>query len=236
MKKSDIQDISIIIPVINEEANLGRLIPYLRAVADTPEKLEFIVVDGGSSDNSMEVAIALGAIALSSPIGRASQMNRGARSAKGSILYFLHADSYPPQAYDSCIREAILHKDTAGCFRLQFDSRSRFLNLFAWFSRFNFQICRGGDQSLFITKTQFDALGGFDERYRIYEDNEFIGRIYNHSRFTVLPEKLKTSARKYRKNGLLRLQYHFARIHFLYYKGSRPEVLYAYYDKHIKSN
>ncbi|MBT8281218.1 MAG: glycosyltransferase family 2 protein, partial [Muriicola sp.] len=182
------------------------------------------------------MATSLGAIALTSPKGRASQMNKGARSAKGDILYFLHADSYPPEAYDRYIRNAILQYDTAGCFRLQFDSNSRFLDVFAWFSRFNFQICRGGDQSLFISKTQFDALGGFDERYRIYEDNEFIGRIYRESRFQVLPQKLKTSARKYRKNGLLRLQYHFARIHFLYYKGSQPEVLYAYYDKHIKSN
>ncbi|MEZ2413333.1 TIGR04283 family arsenosugar biosynthesis glycosyltransferase [Muriicola sp. E247] len=236
MKKSEIPDISVVIPVINEEENLSRLIPYLKTAAESPEKIELIVVDGGSTDRSVEIATSLGAVVEISPRGRALQLNKGARLAKGDILYFLHADSFPPQAFDLLIRKANSRKSAAGCFRLEFDSSSRFLSIFAWFSRFNFLLCRGGDQSLFITKELFYSLGGFDERYRVYEDNEFIGRIYRESKFKVLPKKIKTSARKYRLNGFLKLQYHFARIHLLYFRGSRPEVLYAYYTRHVKPN
>jgi len=236
MKKSDIPEISVIIPVINEEDNLSRLIPYLKTVAESPEKIELIVVDGGSADHSVEIATSLGAVVENSPRGRAIQLNKGARLAKGDILYFLHADSFPPQAYDRLIRKANSQKSEAGCFRLEFDSSSRFLGVFAWFSRFNFLLCRGGDQSLFVSKQLFNSLGGFDERYRVYEDNELIGRIYRVSKFKVLPHKIKTSARKYRANGFLKLQYHFARIHLMYFRGSRPEVLFAYYARHIKPN
>lgn len=236
MKKSDIPDISIVIPVINEEDNLSRLIPYLKTVAETPENMELIVVDGGSTDRSVEIATSLGAVVENSVQGRAFQLNKGARLAKGDILYFLHADSFPPQAFDRLIRKANSLKSEAGCFRLKFDSSSKFLGIFAWFSRFNFLLCRGGDQSLFITKNLFNSLGGFDESYRVYEDNEFIGRIYRVSKFKVLPQKIKTSARKYRLNGFIKLQYHFARIHLMYFRGYRPEVLYAYYNRHIKPN
>lgn len=234
MKKNNLPHISIIIPVLNEEANLLKLIPYLRSKAEHPEKLELIIVDGGSSDNSAGIARSLDVTVIRAPKGRASQMNSGARSAKGNILYFLHADSKPPKAFDWLICQAVNENIPAGCFRLRFDSPSYFLGIFAWFSRFNFLICRGGDQSLFITSTFFKELGGFDNRYQIYEDNELIGRIYRRSTFKVLPQYLITSARKYSLNGMFRLQYHFARIHFMYFTGKSPEVLCNYYDKHIK--
>ena len=234
MKSNAKPDISVIIPVLNEEENLRKLIPYLLSKASYPQQLEIIVVDGGSSDNSVTTATSLGASVLSSAMGRACQMNTGADSARGSILYFLHADSFPPDQFDRIILEALDHNSVAGCFRLQFESSSHFLRFFAWFSRFNFPLCRGGDQSLFIARELFDSLGGFDERYRVYEDNEFIGRIYRKAGFTVLPFRLSTSVRKYTLNGRLRLQYHFAVIHFLYFLGKGPEVLHNYYHKHIK--
>lgn len=234
MKSKDRPVISVIIPVVNEAENLRLLIPGLASLAHSPEELEVIVVDGGSSDPSVATASSLGAVVLSSPKGRACQMNAGARVARGKMLYFLHADSLPPENFDKLILEAVEQGVDAGCFRLEFDSPSMFLSFFAWFSRFNLQVCRGGDQSLFITSELFNSLGGFDERYRVYEDNEFAGRIYRAARFRVLPQKVRTSARKYALNGRYKLQYHFARIHFLYFMGREPEALYAYYKKHIR--
>ncbi|GGD53215.1 TIGR04283 family arsenosugar biosynthesis glycosyltransferase [Muriicola marianensis] len=234
MRKSDSPEISVIIPVLNEEENLQKLIPYLRQEAGSGEDVEIIVVDGGSSDHSVEVAESFGVRVLSAPRGRARQLNAGARVAQGKILYFLHADSVPPADYDGLILDALENKTQAGCFRLQFDSPSLFLRFFAWFSRFNFPICRGGDQSLFISRELFDTLRGFDERYRVYEDNEFVGRIYRRANFKVLPYELRTSARKYKLNGRFKLQYHFACIHWLYFRGKGPDALYAYYDKYIK--
>ncbi len=234
MKKSNTPEISVIIPVLNEEENLKKLIPYLREEGGREEDIEIIVSDGGSSDRSVEVAESFGVKVLSSPRGRALQMNAGAGTARGRVLYFLHADSVPPVNFDALILNALENRTDAGCFRMQFDSPSLFLRFFAWFSRFNFPICRGGDQSLFITRELFDSLGGFDDRFRVYEDNEFVGRIYRMASFKVLPHELRTSARKYKLNGRVKLQYHFARIHWLYFRGKGPDVLYAYYDKHIK--
>ncbi len=234
MNNHDTPDISVIIPVLNEEENLKRLIPCLRDKAINPEKIEILVVDGGSADHSVKHAKAMEVRVLSSPRGRAFQMNAGARSARGKVLYFLHADSNPPEHFDRHILEALGKGADAGCFRLQFDSPSLFLRFFAWFSRLNFPICRGGDQSLFITRDLFESLGGFNERYRIYEDNEFVGRIYRKANFRVIPSNLCTSARKYHLNGRFRLQYHFAYIHYLYFSGKEPEELFAYYRRHIR--
>lgn len=236
MKKNDLPNISVIIPVLNEEENLGKLIPHIFSGITAHEELEIIIVDGGSTDQSVAVAASLGASVIKAPMGRASQMNAGARSARAKVLYFLHADSFPPAGFAKFILKAINDGASAGCFRLQFDSTSSFLGFFAWFSRFNYPICRGGDQSLFITRELFESLGGFDERYRVYEDNEFISRIYRQAKFKVLPHTLSTSARKYTLNGRFTLQYHFMRIHMLYYLGKGPEALHAYYQRKIKSN
>ena len=233
MKENKLPKISIIIPVLNEEETLDKLLPYLQTEAANYNQLEVIVSDGGSSDNTISIAKKYGASWLSVARGRASQMNAGAAKAKGQILYFLHADSLPPKHFDQTIVSAINSGIPAGCFRLKFNIPNRFLAFFAWFSRFNFTVCRGGDQSLFISQSLFTSLGGFNEEYKIYEDNEFIGRIYRKATFKVLPQEVITSARKYEKNGTVRLQYHFAMVHLKKFTGATPEALYAYYHKHI---
>ena len=234
MKENKLPKISIIIPVLNEEETLEKLLPYLQSKAANYNQLQVIVSDGGSSDNTISMAKKYGASCLSAARGRASQMNAGAAKAKGQILYFLHADSLPPKHFDQTIITAINSGIPAGCFRLKFNIPNRFLAFFAWFSRFNFTLCRGGDQSLFISQSLFTSLGGFDEEYKIYEDNEFIGRIYRKATFKVLPQEVITSARKYKHNGTVRLQYHFAMVHLKKFAGATPASLYAYYHKHIR--
>ena len=227
------QRISLIIPVYNEAANLDRLLPYLKCQQNTACLHEILLVDGGSRDNSAEVGRLHGARVIPSEKGRARQMNAGAAAASGELLYFLHADTFPPSGYDSAILESQKHGPVAGCFRLRFDLASPILAGFAWFTRWNWPICRGGDQSLFIPKDWFMALGGYNTDYKIYEDNEFTGRIYKAYPFRVLPQEVVTSARKYRQMGVWKLQYHFAIIHYLYYSGAGPERMYRYYRKHI---
>lgn len=234
MKANNTPKISIIIPVLNEEVALDKLLPYLQTQAANYNQLEVIVSDGGSSDNSISIAKKYDATWLPSERGRACQMNAGAIKATNQILYFLHADSFPPKHFDQTIISAINSGVPAGCFQLKFDVPNSFLAFFAWFTRFNFPLCRGGDQSLFISKELFISLGSFNEAYKIYEDNEFIGRIYRKANFKVLPQKVITSARKYEKNGVLRLQYHFAIVHLKKFVGDSPESLYAYYTRHIR--
>ena len=234
--------ISIIVPIYNEAAIIEQLLDDLLRKANAAFTKEIILVDGGSTDatvkkiegySSKNKTIAVKVI--NSDKGRAIQMNKGARQAAGSILYFLHADSHPPKEFDLLINKAVVSGKPAGCFRMKFDTSHPLLKASQWFTRFNHRACRGGDQSLFVTKSVFEELDGYNESYTVYEDCEFINRIYQHYSFTVLPQSIITSSRKYKANGTYRLQYHFAIIHLKKWTGASPNELSRYYHKYILS-
>lgn len=227
--------ISIIIPVLNEAKYIAKLLQYLQENIAVKNNAEILVVNGGSTDDTTKIASDLGAIVLQSKKGRAKQMNYGAARAKGKILYFLHADTFPPKNFDKHILNAAARGTEAGCFRMQFDSSNAFLSFFSWFSRINHKICRGGDQSLFVTQRLFRKTQGFNENYVIYEDSEFIGRLYKKTNFKVLRQKVITSARKYKQRGTVKLQFHFGVIHLKNLMGAGPEALYEYYRRKIAS-
>jgi rSAM/selenodomain-associated transferase 2 len=227
--------ISIIIPVLNEEEFIKQLLYHLIDNADVNTIAEIIVVDGGSSDGTIEIVenLGLNIKLLHSEKGRAKQMNFGAKYATGRIFYFLHADSFPPNQYDQCIVDEVKKGNKAGCFRMQFDSRHWWLRLASWLTQFSWRACRGGDQSQFITKKLFNDIGGYDERYIIYEDNILINELYKRNQFTVINKKLITSSRLYKKQGVWKVQYHFAVIHFKRWFGASAEDLFSYYKKHL---
>lgn len=233
MTKNNLKTISIIVPVLNEEVFLGTLLKYLEAHCSSRYIKEIIVVDGGSTDQTIAVASKFKVSLVHSEKGRAKQMNLGTKNATGAIFYFLHADTLPPKDFEANILNAISDGCEAGCFQMKFDSDSRFLRFFAWFTRINYLICRGGDQSLFITRKLFSKTTGFNEDYKVFEDNEFIGRLYKRTKFKILPQKVRTSARKYEEVGAFRLQYHFGVIHLKNFLGAGPEQLYHYYRKKI---
>lgn len=233
MKQNKKREISIIIPVLNEEAVIERLLDNLQLYRNDRLVKEVLVVDGGSTDSTVERVSKKGVRVLRSVKGRARQMNAGAKHAAGTILYFLHADTLPPVNFDHAIIEAVSSGNLAGCFRLKFDNGSIFLRFFSWFSRINYRICRGGDQSLFVSRELFELNRGFNEQFMIYEDNEFIGRLYKSTRFKIIPKYVRTSARRYEAKGMLRLQYHFGMIHLKKYLGVPPEKLYQYYKRKI---
>ncbi|QNJ97124.1 TIGR04283 family arsenosugar biosynthesis glycosyltransferase [Constantimarinum furrinae] len=232
--------ISIIIPVLNEAGSIGKLLDHLCENASKGHILEILIVDGNSDDGTVQEvsdhaeSSTFKISVILSERGRANQMNAGAKAATGSILYFLHADSFPPKNFDTYIISEINQGSTAGCFRMKFDSMHPVLKVSEWFTRLNYKFCRGGDQSLFIKKEAFETLGGFDEAYIIYEDCEFINRIYDRFKFSIIPKYIITSSRKYHQIGTWKLQYHFAVIHIKKRRGAGPRELYAYYKKYIQ--
>lgn len=226
--------ISIIIPMLNEAESISKLLDHLMKNSQKNNLKEIIVVDGGSTDGSPKLVSSFdNVILLHSEKGRAKQMNYGAIQAKGSILYFLHADSFPPDQFDAFIIQEVEKGNEAGCFRMQFDHDHWWLKLASWLTQFHWRACRGGDQSQFITKTLFEDLKGYDEGFEIYEDNDLINKLYAKNKFVVIQKKLITSARCYRKNGIWKLQYHFWSIYVKKWFGASAEQLHAYYKKNI---
>ncbi len=225
--------ISVIIPTYNEAQGLGQLLLHLDAIMDKNIVREIITVDGQSTDATRKIARHHGVTVLETSKGRAKQMNFGAHAAKGEILYFLHADTFPKKGFERLILEGVADGYEAGCFRMKFDTQNLFLRFFAYLSKINHSLCRGGDQSLFITRKRFLQNGGFNERYFIYEDTEFIRRLYKNLKFKVLHDHVITSARKYREKGWLKVQFHFGMIHLKNYMGAKPEALYAYYQRNL---
>ena len=228
--------LSIIIPTFNEAENIAALINSLQK--NNPERLiEIIITDGQSTDDTVVVATRAGATVVVSPNkGRGSQMNYGASLAKADVLYFLHADSLPPTGYADKIVEQIKNGYSIGCFRLQFDTAHWFLKANAWFTRFDYNAFRFGDQSLFVLKDVFIKAGGFNEKLIVMEDQEIIHRLKKYGKFKVMPQAIITSARKYTLNGIYKMQGIFFLIYFLYKIGVPQNKLTALYRRLIKQD
>ena len=226
--------ISIVIPILNEEATIGKLLNHLIENSSPQNISDIIVVDGGSTDHSDSIVKQFDQVSfLKSEKGRAKQMNIGAQKATGTILYFLHADSFPPKHFDQLIIDEVKKGNHAGCFKMKFNSKHWWLKLAGWLTQFRWRACRGGDQSQFITKALFETIGGFDEQFVVYEDNDLINKLYALKQFVVVQEWITTSARRYETNGICTLQYHFWMIYIKKWLGASADELFSYYKKYI---
>ncbi len=228
--------ISVIIPTYNEEAHIKATIQRLWEYDEANLIQEIIVSDGESCDNTVCIAKTEGVKVIASPKGRAKQMNFGALAAQSEILYFLHADSIPPRNFITHILNAYSNGIISGCFRLSFDYDHWFLKANAWFTRFDVNAVRFGDQSLFVTKDVFDKCGGFREDLLMMEDQEIMHRIKKHGRFKVMNGTVVTSAKKYLDNGIFRMQGIFYRIWLLYYLGYSQEYLLKLHRRLIRKH
>lgn len=217
--------LSVIIPAYNEERQIAATIALVKQKGHELVE-EIIVVDGQSTDNTAAEARSAGAKVVISPRkGRAAQMNAGAEHASAEILYFLHADTIPPEGFAESVCKAIKKGYQAGCFRLTFDEDHFLLDLYAWFTRFDVDAFRFGDQSLFIQQNVFFAIDGFREDHIVMEDNEIVRRIKDKYHFTIIDEPVETSARLYREVGVLKLQLVFLLIYVLYFCGVEQKTL-----------
>ncbi len=222
--------ISIIIPTFNEAAVIDKLVGFLIRNNNGMVK-EIIVSDGGSADETVQLAAKAGAQVVTSPQkGRAAQMNYGASCATGDILYFIHADTYPPASFATDIMQAIQDGYSFGRYRTKFDSSKKILLFNAWFTRFDLFICYGGDQTLFMDRKLFEQIGGFNSSMRIMEDYDIIIRAkLTGARYKIFPSAALVSARKYETNSWLRVQTANYTIIRMYKKGaSQNEMVHRY--------
>ncbi len=195
--------LSIILPTLNEAERIQNTLATL--VNQSPE-IELIVVDGQSQDQTAELAQASGAMVLSTPPGRAQQMNAGAQIAKADVLLFLHADTQLPPNFGLAVQEAIARPDVvAGAFQLSIDHPSWSLRVVEWGVKWRSQLFQlpYGDQALFMKKETWAAIGGFPD-LPIMEDFVIVQHLKKLGRIAILPCPVVTSARRWQKKGILR--------------------------------
>lgn len=226
--------ISIIIPVLNEAERIGSLVRYLRTNGGAAV-LEMLVVDAGSRDATERLAIEAGARVIHSSVqSRAAQMNAGAREAKGDLLYFVHADTLPPPSFVSDMEDALRKGYVMGCFAYRFDSSHFWLRINAYFNRFNFLWCQGGDKTFFIKPALFRELGGYNEHFVIMEEYDFLRRAMPRYPLVTIRKYALVSARKYQKNGWLRVQIANIIAFNLFQFGVAPQRLKRFYKSMIR--
>jgi rSAM/selenodomain-associated transferase 2 len=209
--------ISIVIPTLNESKAIARTVAMVRK----GRNIEIIVSDGGSTDRTVELAQSFRIKTLASKPGRAIQMNAGAKEAVGDALLFLHADTRLPDAYDSHIRQALkMPGVVAGAFMLSIDSPAPGLRIIEklanWRSR-----ALGlpyGDQCIFVKTDAFREAGGFKDM-PIMEDFELMRRLKKMGRIEIVPLPAVTSARRWERQGALKMTLINQAVIALYYLG-----------------
>lgn len=209
--------------MLNEEKTIENTLIKLCALHG--EK-EIIVVDGGSSDNTVEIASKYATV-LESQKGRAKQMNTGASIAKGSILWFVHSDSEVSTDSLEAIKNAINQGYVGGGFSLYFyDYDTRFMRFVSKSStwRAKYLGLYFGDQGIFVRKDVFQELGGYKE-IELMEDWDFGKRLGKKGKMKILDIKIGTSARRFKTGGQLRTLLLMHKLKILYVLGVSPSKL-----------
>lgn len=222
------QTISVVIPALNEEAALGRTIDAARDVDPADRDLiEVIVVDGGSTDATIEVAERHGATVLRSGCGRALQMNTGALHASGYALLFLHADTKLPARYPEIVRSTLSDsRVAAGAFAFRGDRALPWFWAIEWMTniRSRFLGCPYGDQAIFLRRDLFEIHGGFPE-LKFMEDFEMVQMLQRRGTIVTARQPVLISVRRWEKLGVVTTTLINWMIVLAYRMGAEPGAL-----------
>ncbi|HVL35972.1 MAG TPA: TIGR04283 family arsenosugar biosynthesis glycosyltransferase [Burkholderiales bacterium] len=225
MLRPEPRRLSIIIPTLNEAAGIAAALAALAPLRAGGH--EIVVVDGGSSDETLEHARGGCDRLLPSERGRALQMNAGARAAQGDALVFLHADTRLPPGAEHEVLQALRHA-LWGRFDVAIDSRHPLLRAVAWGMnlRSRWTGIATGDQAIFVRR---DAFAGYPP-IALMEDVAFSARMKRQGPPACLRSRVRTSARRWEARGVLRTVLRMWRLRLLYFLGAHPERLARLYD------
>ena len=219
--------ISVVIPVLNEEKSIAATLEALLRL----EPYEAIIVDGGSSDRTREIAAGFPVKIISSERGRARQMNRGARESSGDVLLFLHADTRLPQSAFADIKEALGDPDyVGGRFDVVLDGDHWMLPWVGRMISYRSRVSKvgTGDQAIFVRRAVFERLNGFQEVI-FMEDIAFCRALKRLGRVACLRSRVVTSARRWEVDGVWRTILRMWALKLLYLAGVSPARLKQFY-------
>lgn len=222
--------LSVILPVLDEgeliRACLSRLAPLRR------QGVELIVVDGGSRDDTVALARPLCDQVLEAPRGRASQMNAGARLARGEALLFLHADCRLPADAERLIVEGLNGSGHSwGRFDIDIEGRDPLLRVVAWFMNRRSRLTgiATGDQGMFVRAEVFRRCGGFPD-VALMEDIRLSRMLKSVDRPLCIEARITSSGRRWEDHGTLRTIALMWRLRLAHFFGADPRQLAARYD------
>lgn len=223
--------ISIILPVLNEQATINSVLTHLHCLfRNWPS--EIIVVDGDARKRTLSVISDPEVKKISSVKGRGIQMAAGARVAEGDLLLFLHADTRLPSTAPQDIQSILHDKNTAACaFDLAIDDAHPVFRMIEKTANVRSRISGlpFGDQALCIKREWYDKVGGF-RPYPLMEDVDLMRRLKRiRGRVKIFPAKVRTSARRWHKEGILYCTLRNWMILALYFLGVRPQSLMRFY-------
>ena len=224
---------SIVIPTLNEAGNLRRCLVSIRV--QLPDA-EIIVVDGGSDDETVSIALSESVLVCNSSPGRGTQCNVGAAHAAGDVLLFLHGDTSLPENGFEILNQYFENSQVqVGTFRLGFDWSHWILKGYAQFTRFDSMFTKFGDQCIVVRSSFFRECGGFPD-WPLFEDVDFLRKARRRTKVHCFPAAVITSARRYVNKGLIRQQIMSAWLLFLFLLGSSPEKLASKYGPNPKGS
>lgn len=223
--------ISVIIPALNEAECIAATLIPLQPWRDAGH--EIIVVDGGSTDETVSLARPLAdQLLVSSRRGRAHQMNHGARAALGDILLFLHADTHPPKHAPWDLINAMTTQPKGwGFFSVRFTGGGPLLYLVAFMMNWRSRLTgiATGDQAIFVRRPLFEAMGGYPG-IPLMEDIALTKRLKHIHRPVCLLNRVMTSSRRWERHGVWRTVFLMWRLRLTFFFGADPSRLARHYD------
>lgn len=220
--------LGIVIPALNEAGSLPALLADLAALRPPAD---IVVVDGGSTDGTTDLAAAAGARVLRAAPGRGSQLLAGAAAARGAWLCFLHADVRMPEPARADLERTIADPTCdAAVWRLAIDARGWWYRAVEWGAARRHRLLglAYGDQGLLVRRARYHAAGGYPP-WPVLEDVALVRALRAGGSVRRLPSSLLVSARRWEREGPVRTWVRNTVLVSAYLAGVPPARLARWY-------